>query len=95
MKRYLALLGITASLICCSISTADPPKVDTADAPIVERLDAILRRLDAIEKRLAVVEADRKLLSGWTVDDRGVLRLPNGQPVGFWGIDGPMPMQAR
>ena len=95
MHRKLALFGITASLICCSIATADPPKVDTADTPIVERLDAILRRLDAIEKRLAVVEADTKLLADWTVDDRGVMRLPNGRPVGFWGIDGPMPMQPR
>lgn len=95
MKRYLAQFGIAASLMFCNGALADSPPADTVHAPGVERLDAILRRLEAIEKRLARVEADTKLFSDWTVDERGVMRLRNGRAVGFWGIDGPMAKPIR
>ena len=82
-------------MVCCNGAFADPPQTIATDTAIVERLDAILKRLDAIEERLAHVETQTKVFSDWTVDDRGVMRLPNGRPVGFWGIDGPMPTRIR
>lgn len=90
MNRYVALFGIVASLACCDGALADPPKNDTSNAAIVERLDEIMRRLDSIEMRLVRVEDETRLNSNWKIDDHGVMRLPNGQAIGFWGIDCPM-----
>lgn len=89
MHRYLILAGLLASLTTSGIVSADEPSANPVDAAIIERLDAILSRLETIEKRLAIVEADTRLSADWTVDERGIMRLPNGHPVGFWGIDWP------
>ena len=92
MRRYLTLAALIAFFPAFNLMGADEPVAATKNDAIIERLDMILKRLDAIERRLSWVEADTCLFADWTVDARGVMRLPDGRPVGFWGIDGPMPI---
>ena len=55
------------------------------DAPIVKKLDEILKRLETIESRLAKLEANT--VNRWRVDESGILLDSAGKPLGFWGID--------
>jgi hypothetical protein len=93
MFRTTFALTLLLSFInfAASAPAADPPKETKLRADIVDRLDAIMKRLDDIEQRLANLEATNRMLTEWTVDDRGILRSFDGRPIGHWGIDGPTP----
>lgn len=71
------------------------PAPKPAANELTQRLNAILTRLGSIEDRLSRIEADQSVFKGWGIDGRGVIRLPDGRPVGFWGIDAPSTMDRR
>ena len=97
MLRTTGSLVLVLSLVIFAgtASAAEPPGETKLRTDIVERLDSILKRLDGIEQRLASLEATNRMMTKWTVDDRGIMRSFDGRPVGYWGIDGPIPQIQR
>ncbi len=89
----IVLLLIVFSLAFAS-TEADEPNTVRRDTAVVERLDSILKRLNEIEARLSNVEADLRPITDWSIDDLGVMRLPSGRAIGFWGIDGATTIRA-
>ena len=88
------------SLLACILSAANllhasPPSQTDTSALTDSRLEAILQRLEAIEKRLSALEEIDRRRSRFWIDKNGVIRLPSGEPAGFWGIDDPRRSEAR
>ena len=93
MTNWVFALALTIGCLLCETAAADPPSGGNELARIAEQLSQILHRLDAIERRLAQLESDAQLTQEWWVDERGVMRTGAGRSIGFWGIDGPVPVR--
>lgn len=93
MTNWVFALALTAGCLLCKTAAAVPPSGGNELAKISEQLSQILRRLDAIEERLTQLESDAQLTQEWWVDERGVMRTGSGRSIGFWGIDGPVPVR--
>ncbi len=88
MKRTLisvAVIGVFA--LCLTLDGQDATPKQNRD-PVRQRLDQILKRLTLVENRLKQLEDARSTNPDWTVDGRGIIRMPDGSPIGIWGIDG-------
>jgi len=87
--RYLTMVVLTLAFSSPAAWADQPEAAGELEAGVIERLDLILDRLDQIDQRLAKLEQTQQWLTGWWVDERGVMRTNRGRPIGIWGIDDP------
>jgi len=87
MQRFLILVVLIAISNSRNFSNAEEAKVDKGESELIERLDKIMTRLAEIERRLSKIESATRVSAKWTIDEKGMMRFPDGRTLGFWGVD--------
>ena len=88
MKRTVVSMAIIGIFGLCFSLAAQGPAPKNIDDPVLQRLDQILTRLTSIENRLKRLEVGRSAAPDWTVDGQGIIKMPDGRPIGIWGVGG-------
>ena len=95
-RTLILLMGVTALCGIARLSAVQHKPAPQASAEssnevkqlreLNGKMDVMMQRLLRLEKRVARLE-EGVVTSRFRIDENGVLRDAQGQPIGIWGVD--------